>query len=253
MKRFLLFVLLSCLVTMAFAQQEEEAPIPPRRSKAARVGAFGGFIPGLLFVDVKPINDVLVPAGGAALSDNGVFLYGGGGAAYIMLVPNLRVGGLGMSGTIKSTSLDAVGVRRDAELSVGFGGVTIEYVVPLGERLDVALGGMIGGGGIDITLRKDLGGSKTWGQQWNNLGNYAPAGQVSHIKQTMTGSFLVWIPSMNIEYAVLGWLGVRLGASYVGMSLPSWTIDDDHDLLGVPSSVNGQGFMINAGVSVGTY
>jgi len=253
MKRILFVLLLAGLVFSVFAQQEEEQPIPPKRSKAARVGAFGGFIPGVLFVDVEPINSVLVAAGGASLNDGGVFLYGGGGSAYIMLVPNLRVGGMGMSGSIKSTSLDALKVRRDAELHVGFGGVTIEYVIPFGERFDVAIGGMVGGGGIDITLRKDFGGSKTWGQQWNNFGNYQLAGQASHIKQTMTGSFLVWIPSLNLEYAILGWLGVRVGASYVGMSLPSWTIDDDHDLLGVPSSVNGKGFMINAGVFVGTF
>jgi hypothetical protein len=255
MKRILLILLLMVLVSSVFAQQEEEQPIPPKRSKAARVGAFGGFIPGLLFVDVKPINDFLVASGGAALNDGGVFLYGGGGAAYIMLVSNLRVGGLGMSGSIKSTSLNAQKVRRDAELHVGFGGVTVEYVVPLSERLDVAFGGMVGGGGIDITLRQDVGGAKTWGQEWVNFGsgNYQTGVQISHIKQTMSGSFLVWIPSVNVEYAIVGWLGVRLGASYVGMSLPSWTIDDDHDLLGVPTSINGKGFMINAGVFVGTF
>ena len=255
MKRILLILLLFGFVSSVFSQQEEEQPIPPKRSKAARVGAFGGFIPGVLFVDVKPINDVLVSAGGAALNDGGVFMYGGGGAAYIMLVPNLRVGGMGMSGSIKSTSLDVNKVRRDAELHVGFGGVTVEYVVPLGERLDVAIGGMLGGGGIDITLRQDVGGSKTWGQEWNNFrfGNYQTGGQINHIKQTMSGSFLVWIPSANVEYAILGWLGVRVGASYVGMSLPSWTIDDNYDLLGVPSNVHGKGFMINAGVFVGTF
>jgi hypothetical protein len=117
---------------------------------------------------------------------------------------------------------------------------------------------MVGGGGIDITLRQDVGGAKEWGQEWTNfrLGNYQVGGQnnqINHIKQTMSGSFLVWIPSVNVEYAILGWLGVRLGASYVGMSLPSWKIDDDHDLLGVPSSINGKGFMINAGAFVGTF
>ena len=253
MKRILWMLLLIGVVTSMFAQQEEEQAIPPKRSKAARVGAFGGFIPGLLFVDVKPINDFLVPAGGAALNDGGIFLYGGGGSAYIMLVSNLRVGGLGMSGSIKSTSLDAQRVRRDAELHVGIGGVTVEYVFPFGERFDVAVGGMVGGGGIDITLRKDHGGSKTWGQQWSNYKDYPLGGQSNSIKQTMTGSFLVWIPSVNLEYAILGWLGVRLGASYVGMSVPSWTIDDEHDLLGVPSKITGKGFMINAGVFVGTF
>lgn len=258
MKRiFITLVLLAQMCTFVFAQQEEEPPIPPKRSKAGKIGAFGGFIPGLLFVDVKPINDVLVPAGGAPLRENGVFLWGGGGAAYIMLVPNLRVGGVGMSGSISSTKLDAAMVRHDAQLKVGFGGVTVEYVVPVVERLDVAFGTMLGGGGIDIILRQDAGRAKTWGQEWVNFGtgNYndpAPA-QVNNIKRTLTGSYFVWIPSVNVEYAILGWVGFRLGISYVGMSSPSWTLDDNYELLGAPSTVSGKGFMINAGLFVGTF
>jgi hypothetical protein len=63
----------------------------------------------------------------------------------------------------------------------------------------------------------------------------------------------VWVPAVNIEYGILGWLGVRLGASYVGMSAPSWTVDDQYDLLGVPSKVSGKGFMVNMGIFIGTF
>jgi hypothetical protein len=251
MKRFVvLFLAMLLACTYVFAQQEEEPPIPPKRSKAGKVGAFGGFTPGWLFVDVGPINDFLVPAGGAPLEENGVFLWGGGGAAYIMLVPNLRVGGLGMSGSTKSTKLDAFGVRRDAELNVGFGGVTFEYVIPVFERFDVAVGTMLGGGGIDLILRQDIGGISTWEGEKLLFQNGGPS---VNSKRTLSGSYFVWVPSVNVEYAVLGWLGFRLGASYVGMTSPSWTVDDDHELLGVPSSVSGKGFMINAGVLVGTF
>jgi hypothetical protein len=254
MKRVLL-TLLFTLYAGSLSIAQEEPPIPPQRSKAAKVGAFGGFTPGWLFVDVAPINEMLVPSGGAALKNNGVWLYGGAGSAYIMFVKNLRVGGLGMSGAISSTALSATGIRRDAGLNVGFGGVTLEYVVPIVERLDVSVGTMLGAGGIDITLRQDAGGAKTWGAEWGNFesGNYGVGGQVSHIKQTMSGAFFVWVPSVNIEYALLGWVGIRVGASYVGMSAPSWTVDDNYELLGVPGKVNGQGFMVNAGVFVGTF
>ncbi|MBM2846128.1 MAG: hypothetical protein HW407_1440 [Bacteroidetes bacterium] len=227
MKPVLLTLLLSLFV-WSLAPAQDEQPIPPQRSRAAKVGAFGGFIPGWLFVDVKPINEFLVPS---------------------------RGGGLGMSGSIKSTALDAAGIRRDAQLKVGFGGVTLEYVVPIVERLDLSVGTMLGGGGIDIILRQDAGGAKTWGQEWGYFesGNYGTAAQINSVKRTLTGAFFVWVPSVNIEYAILGWVGVRLGATYVGMSAPSWTVDDNYELLGVPNKVNGQGFMINAGLFVGTF
>ena len=252
--RILLLLILAGVSTLP-AQDDPVAPIPPKRSRAAKVGAFGGFTPGYLFVDVAPINDFLVPAHGAALKNDGVFLFGGGGSAYIMFVPNLRVGGMGLGGQISSTSLDGAGIRRDAELGVAFAGVTIEYVLPVIDRLDVAVGGMLGGGGIDLTLRESAGGSLTWSGEWGNFGsgNYQNGGQVTNISRKLDGSFFVWVPSVSIEYAVLGWVGARLGASYVGMSAPSWTVDDKYDLLGVPGEVNGKGWMINAGLFVGTF
>ncbi len=257
MKKIMMTVLaISLLSSLSWTQEETGMPpIPPKRSKAAKVGAFGGFMPGWLFVDTAPINSFLQAAGGAPLNDDGVLMVGGGGAAYIMLVPNLRIGGMGMGGDISSTSLNTDGVRRDAELSVGFGGVTIEYVFPVLERFDIAVGGMLGGGGIDITLRQDAGGNKTWNQEWGNFGtgNYQIGGQINNITRKLSGSYFVWIPSVNFEYAVIGWGGVRLGMSFVGMSSPSWKLDDKYDLLGVPGNINGEGWMINAGIFVGTF
>jgi hypothetical protein len=256
-KSLSLIFLLGILGPSVLAQEEPVAPIPPKRTRAAKIGAFGGYTPGWLFLNVDPINAFLQPAGGAALNDDGLFLSGGAGAAYIMIVPNLRVGGLGMGGSIHSTALSADGIRRDAELFVGFGGVTVEYVIPVVERLDVAVGTMLGGGGIDLTLRQDTGGPKTWLQEWDSFrtGSYSvlPQDQIRDITRTLSGSFFIYVPSVNVEYALLGWMGVRLGASYVGMAAPSWKLDNRYELLGVPTDVHGRGFMVNAGILVGTF
>lgn len=253
MKRVVLsLVLLSFCVGSGFAQEE---PIPPKRSKMAKIGGLFGYTPGWLFVDVKPINQQLIGAGGAALKDNGIFMNGIGGGAYIMFVPNLRVGGLGMNGRLTSTALSSAGVRRDAELTVSFGGVTVDYVVPIVEKLDVSFGVTLGGGAMELTLRQSNGGALTWGGEWNNYGNgnYNQGAQIGNISRKLTGSFFSAVPAVNVEYALLGWLGIRVGASYVTMFAPSWEVDEKYDLLGVPSSVKGNGFMINAGLFVGTF
>lgn len=248
MKRASVAVLLCAFAfSPSFAQEE---PIPPKRSKSAKIGGLGGFTPGWLFVDVKEINNFLQAGKGAPLKDNGVFLTGGGGAAYIMVVPNLRVGGMGMGGSISSSSLDASGLRRDAELHVGFGGVTFEYAVSLMEHFDVAFGTMLGTGGIDITLRQNSGGQSTWTGEQGFLGG---TGNVSNNTRKLSGSFFIFAPSLNFEYSVLSWVGIRLGATYVGMAAPSWKVDGEYELLGVPSKVSGRGFMINAGLFVGTF
>ncbi len=246
----------SLFLILASPALSQDDLIPPKRTRASKVGFFGGLTPGWLFVDVKPINDYLIGSQGAPLKESGVFLFGGGGAVYIGVVNNFRVGGIGMSGSISSSSVDMLGVRRDAELNVGFGGVTLEYVIPVVQRLDIAIGTMLGWGGVDLTLRQDAGGNLTWNDEWGNFGNgnyNDSTGQIKNISRKLSGSYFVWVPSLNVEYAILGWLAVRFGASYVGMSAPSWTVDDQYDLVGTPSSVSGKGWMVNGAILVGTF
>lgn len=248
------FRALALLLLFAIPLLAQEEPIPPKRTKMAKVGLFAGLMPGYLFADLTPINDYLKGAGAATVNENGMFLYGGGGAIYIMLIPNLRVGGMSMGGSVSSSQLSGT-VRKDAEVSIGFGGATVEYVIGLAPRLDITVGTMIGAGGIDITLREDAGGAKSWLQEWSSFGtgNYETGAQVNDVERELKGHFFILVPSVNIEYALTGWLGARLGASYVAMLAPSWTLDSKHDLLGVPSAISGKGFMINAGLFLGTY
>jgi hypothetical protein len=184
-------------------------------------------------------------------------MFGGAGAVYIGVVNNMRVGGIGMGGSISSRSVDSRGVQRDSEFDVGFGGVTFEYVLPVIPRLDVAFGTMLGWGGVDITLRQHSGRNLTWDDEWTHFGsgNYNDpiTGTIGNISRTLSGSFFVWMPTVNVEYAVLGWLAFRVGAGYVGMSAPSWDVDGEYDLVGVPSDINGQGFILNGGIFVGTF
>jgi hypothetical protein len=249
-KLLILMIAVAFVSSLAFTQEE---PIPPKRTKAPKVGLFGGFTPGWLSIDVAPVNEFLAGAGMAPLKDNGVFMYGGAGAIYIMVVKNLRVGGMGMSGSISSSTYsDVTKLRRDATLGVGFGGVTFEYVIPIVDRFDCAVGTMLGGGSMTLTLRQNQGGTNTWQSEGQVLGNW-PTTQPINMTRTLDGSFFVITPSVNFEYAVLGWLGLRLGASYVFMLAPTWKVDNEYDLIGVPSSVKGNGIMVNAGILVGTF
>ncbi len=250
MKRLITLVVLMLLVAQFASAQEE--PIPPKRSRMAKMGLFGGYTPGWLFVDVKPLNAFLTAGRGAPLKEDGMLMSGGGGAAYIMVIPNVRVGGVGMSGGLKSTSIDGNAIRRDAELSVGLGAVTIEYVVPVVERLDVAFGAMLGWGGLELTLRQSNGGPNTWVGEQDLFGAWT-AGSPGNMTRTLSGSYFLWAPTLNVEYAFLSWLGARVGVSYVGMSFPSWDVDGKHELLGVPSDITGKGLMIQAGLFVGTF
>jgi hypothetical protein len=248
-RRSIVAMLLVCCVSFGLAQDEV---IPPKRARAAKVGLFVGFTPGVIFPKLGSINSFLKAGHAAPLSENGMFLYGGGGAIYIMVLPNVRIGGVGMSGSLSSTALDANNIRRDTQLKLGYGGVTIEYVVPVFERMVVAVGGMLGGGGIDLTLRQSNGLSNTWQGEQDYLGGGLGAPQ-ANVTRVLTGSFFVFVPSLNVEYTVLPWMAVRTGVSYAVMASPTWKVDGNYDLLGVPSDVSGRGAQINLALLVGLF
>lgn len=250
MKKILMVLTLVALIGSTVFGQEE--PIPPKRTRMGKVGLFGGVMPSWLAMDMKPINEFILGAKGAQLSENGVLLLGGGGAVYIMVLPNVRIGGVGTSGWLKSTSLDAGGTRRDAKMTVGWGGVTIEYVVPIVERLDLAAGIMLGAGGIDLTMRINNGGNNTWTSEQKYFSD-GFSGTTNTVTRSYSGAFFIWSPTVNLEYTALGWLAFRGGVSYVGMSFPSWQVDGNYELLGVPSGVNGRGFMVQAGILLGVF
>ncbi len=252
MKRSLCIALL-VLTTGVTAFPQEEPLIPPKRGNTAKVGAVGGFTTQWLFMDAAPVNTFLTGAGAASLNTGGVFLYGGAGSAYIMIVKNLRVGGIGMSGSISSSSLDQVtGIRRDAKMTAGYGAVTLEYAIPVMQHVDVLVGLALGKGGIDLQLRKSNGTPDTWESEQAALKSdqLTTTGNVTRL---LTSRFFVWSPSVSVEYAFLGWMGVRVGASYLGMSSPAWQADGNYDLLNVPSPVSGKGWTANLALLVGTF
>ncbi len=256
MRTILLFAILAISFQSISFAQDDDIPIPPQRSRAAKIGGFAGFTPSWLSVNVKPLNSFITSAGGAALKDNGIFMTGWEGEFYVLFIlPILRMGGVGMTGSITSSAVDAGGVRRDVELRAGWGGLNIEYVIPIVPQLDFAFGAVLGTGGIDVILRQDAGGAKTWSSEWGSFGSgsYQSGGQISSVNRKMTGSFFIWVPSARVEYAVMGWLALRLGVSYAGMSAPSWKLDDKYDLNGVPGDISGKGFMVNGAILIGTF
>jgi len=256
MKRWLgLLVCLLWIVTLPIiAQEDNNEPIsPPAHHAQPKIGGAGGFTQNLLFLNLDPINEVLKSSYCAPFDKQPMLLLGGQGYGYIMLIPNLRIGGMGAGGSMESRAIDtsvSPNVRRDVSLSVNYGGVTIEYAIPVIPRLDVSLGVLLGGGSTTIEVSRNVYANKLWGDVWNEIGNGT---FVNEYKRTLSSSFFVYQPSLNIEYAVLRWVGLRIGISYNGMTGSEWKIDDKYDLIGVPEKLSGKGFMINGGIFVGTF
>ena len=254
MKRIFLAILISMLTvaSLVYPQTEDQyEPIPPAKSSQGKIGGGGGYTPGWLFMDLDRLNETIVAAGGTPFDGGRLMMQGGQGYAYLLLVQNLRIGGMGMSGTRSASRIElATNTRRDVELSVGYGGVTLEYTIPVVPRLDVTIGTVLGGGGISLTIRRDQGSAKTWEDIWGEVGSTQAATEFS---RKLEGSFFAYQPSVTVELAVLRWLGIRAGVGYLGMAGGSWKLDDNYELLGVPDDINAKGWMINTGLYLGTF
>jgi len=248
----ILFCFLIIQSTGAYPQIEEEyTPIPPSKPSTGKIGGGGGYTPGWLFMDVDKLNETIISAGGTPFDGGRMMLNGGQGYAYLLLVQNLRIGGIGMSGTRTTSRVEtATNTRRDVELGVGYGGVTLEYALSVVPRLDVTFGTVIGGGSMSLTIRRANGTSKDWGDIWGEFGSPQPASEFS---RKLEGSFFILQPSVTMEFALLRWLGVRAGVGYLGMTGGSWKLDDEYDLAGVPDGIGASGWMINTGIYLGTF
>ena len=254
MKRIIYICLFFLTIPASYLLSQEQGPgeiepIPPKRSAPAKLGGGGGFTPSWLFLNIDPLNQIMRRENLGEFRKGGMFMTGGQGYAYILFVPNLRVGGMGAGGSMTSKTLSGNTIR-EVELSVGFGGVTVDYVVPIVPRLDLTIGALLGGGSMDLTMTRDYGLAKVWDGTWRDFGSMNPAGEYS---EKLSGSFFVLQPSINLEYAILRWVGFRLGVSYLGMWNGDWKKDDKFDIYGVPSEISGKGFMINSGIFVGTF
>ncbi|NMB81484.1 MAG: hypothetical protein GYA14_06665, partial [Ignavibacteria bacterium] len=99
MKKILAILLLIVLIKPSFAQEGEDV------GWVARFGLAGGFNPSFVFPNLDPLNIEVRKMGLKELSSSGMFLWGGGGYAYIMLIDNLRLGGIGIGGSTNSKGL----------------------------------------------------------------------------------------------------------------------------------------------------
>jgi hypothetical protein len=202
-----------------------------------------------MFIDFGPINELMRSQNLGEFDKTRLYAIGGQGYAYILVVPNLRVGGMGLTGStaVKTQSGNVV---REVDLHAGYGGVTVEYVYNLFPRLDITGGMLFGGGGMDFKINRSYGLTQNWLPTWDNFSGGTAADEYS---AKLSGSFFVYRPSVNVEYAILRWVSLRVGASYVGMSSPTWTRDDKFDLYGVPDNITAQGWSFNTGIFVGTF
>ena len=253
MKRIItIAVLLAISALTVFAQDDDASGDSNtfRRTKS-KVGGAGGFTPAWGLFKFDEINKVLKSSGLPEMKSEPMYLAGGEGYGYIMFLKNVRMGGRGMAGTVTSTTYDqTTNTKRSVDYRISYGGFLIDYVLPIGDRLDVSAGFAIGGGSVDITMNRDDGSFKQWSNFWTEFGTNSAT---KNTTQHLNGSFFAFQPCANIEYAVLRWFQLRVGVTYPLMFNASWKLENEKEILGVPDKLKPDGPVITAGIMFGFF
>ncbi len=243
MKKLFSLILLLLATVPLFAQEGDEV------GWVGRFGAAGGVAPIMVFPNIDQINNQVDKMGIGKLSSSGTFAIGGSGYVYIMLVDNLRLGGIGFSGT-KSSSGVVGGLDKEVKYNYGLGGVTIEYTLPFIKSIAVSVGAILGAGSSSVEIYQSSG-NFTWDNVWGKVNNGTVL--TNQVSDKITNSFLTIVPTLNVDIPVSRFVAFRVGGGYITTISNSWKVNNDQSIQNVPSDLTSNSFFIQTGIYFGLF
>lgn len=208
-----------------------------------------GYVPAWYIPNIDPVNEQLNQIGMGELSTSGFYSSGIAGYLYVGFVKNLRIGGMGYGGS-KSVSESSNDVSREVTYNLGGGGVTIEYTLPFIKDIGISAGAAIGVGNLEIETFSSSG-EFTWDETWEELAD--PNINSNSYYRKLNNSYWMITPTINFDYPIYRFVSLRLGAGYQITFADDWTADNDQNVSGIPSELNGNSFFIQSGIFIGFF
>ena len=211
-------------------------------------GVGGGFIASWTFPNIQPVNDQLKAFGTPELGKSGYFSSGGAGFVYIGFVPGLRIGGIGFGGATTESKMSN-SFKRQAKLTSAFGGVSVEYTLPIVRRVGISIGLILGGGNttLEFYRYKD---SYSWDQLWSEIKDST---STTNFGRKLSNDYFVVAPTVNIDIPFYRLVAVRLGATYAMHFGNNWKLDNEQDVYNVPTATAKGQLYLNAGIFLGFF
>lgn len=241
MKKILFAIMIFLSSTSLFAQEAEDV------GWVARFGAALGLTPTYVFPNFDPINAQIKDMKIDQLSNSGMFVIGGGGYAYIMLVDNLRIGGMGVTGT-KSTRGTVSGLNKEVKYNCSFGGVSFEYTLPFINKIALSVGTVVGMGTTSVEIFQSSG-TFNWVDTWRKVNEGIVL--TNQVSDKITNSFYSITPTLNIDIPLSRFAAVRIGGGYVASFGNDWKINNEKTINNTPSDLTSNSFFIQTGIFFG--
>jgi hypothetical protein len=208
-----------------------------------------GYVPAWYMPNTSPINTQLNDIGMPELSESGFYSSGIAGFLYVGFVKNLRVGGMGYSGSV-SSSQTIDNVNTEVVYSLGGGGLTVEYTLPFIKDIGVSIGAGIGSGNLELDIYRNSE-DFTWEGTWEELSD--PNIPSESYNRKLENSFWMITPTINLDYPIYRFISLRLGVGYQISFADEWTADNDQTVSNIPSDLSSNSFFIQSGIFVGFF
>jgi hypothetical protein len=211
----------------------------------------GGPAVGWHFNPTKDLNAELEKAGFPQMSEDGFFVTGGGGFIDLPLKSNfLRIGGFGNGFTSKLSRSVNDSLTKDANYSLGQGGIYLEFVAPLGKVIDISIGTQLSTGTLMLELYqygKDLGNYGTL------FGELQSNGSTANLARTFKSRFYTLQPQVGIGIMLRKFMYLKIDCGYQFGTQNTWRVDNDVEVSGFPDGIEAKGLMISLGLNFGLF
>lgn len=212
-------------------------------------GFGGGFTPAWFFPGVEKLNEHVKSFGVPEIGTSGFYLSGGGGFVYLPIVRNLRIGGVGLGGSTSEKSL-VNGYEHEIQYDNGFGGITVEYTLPLLKNIAVSVGAIIGSGETVIRISRTKG-KLEWSGMWSELSDTSRS--ASSYSRELKNSYFSIVPVINIDIPFYRFLSFRIGGGYNLAIGNEWLDESGNEVINTPKEISGSGLFIQTGIMLGFF
>ncbi|MDA3860079.1 MAG: hypothetical protein PF445_02540 [Melioribacteraceae bacterium] len=214
----------------------------------SKFGLAGGLTTAWMFPNYDEINKQLPKFGISEKLSGGLLTWGGSGYVYLMIVDDLRIGGMGFGGTQSLASVSS-GFNREIKYGLSGGAFTLEYTLPFVKKIAISIGGMIGGGKLTVEQYQNND-NFSWQETWDEFNN---PGNTENFSRRIESNYITLTPTINIDVPLTRFFAIRVGSGYQFTMSESWTIENDKSIESVPSSLNGDAFFIQTGIYLGFF
>lgn len=211
----------------------------------------GGATAGWYFNPVKDLNIQLKNAGFPEMPENGFMTLGGGGFIDLPRSGNfIRIGAFGNGFTSKLSKQVNDTLKKDVNYSLGQGGISLEYVIPLSKIFDISFGSQFSTGTLKLELYQYGSDISSYSNIFSQLSSN---GSSTNLSKVFKSRFYNVQPQVGIGILLRKFMYLKFDCGYQIGAQKIWRVDNDVEVKDFPKGIEPKGFVINIGLNFGLF